>query len=307
MNRLTYLTFLFFSVGATAIGSCRTDPLGNVQKLDAGAPADAGGNDSASPARDTAACGVLECGPAPTPAPCPDGSNRSFSTCTLQAGRCVWQAGQCPVPDAGRSCGDNPAQVCRAPGRCVPSNCVCDPNRGSWACTQDCGGGRDCLDGGTVMGPDPRCAFEQPPAAGCQCRLNGWICSPCGDSCGMPPNVVPRCANGNVGSWTCSQGLAGHCGWKEGCPAATDCTAQECGTPPPVTTMCPGGGVPRNLCDRDGASGQCGWQTACTCAVNQCPAGPPVVCPDGSDAYFCGRNGDGGGSCRLIRRSCVGR
>lgn len=43
--------------------------------------------------------------------------------------------------------GENPAHRCRqSPGECLPSTCGC--NEGGWVCTDDCGGGRQCSDGG---------------------------------------------------------------------------------------------------------------------------------------------------------------
>lgn len=65
------------------------------------------------------------------------------------------------APPADSACGSNPAEACRtSPGDCIPSSCGCTPS--GWACTADCGGGRDCGDGGSDT------SGESKPAA-CSC------------------------------------------------------------------------------------------------------------------------------------------
>jgi hypothetical protein len=49
--------------------------------------------------------------------------------------------------------GMNPALACRtAPGDCVPSSCTCTAT--GWACTADCGPGRNCPDAGASDAQD---------------------------------------------------------------------------------------------------------------------------------------------------------
>lgn len=46
-----------------------------------------------------------------------------------------------PSPAGCRSGGCPAGLVCRKGVRCVPSTCSCNPARGTWTCTADCGGG----------------------------------------------------------------------------------------------------------------------------------------------------------------------
>ena len=56
-------------------------------------------------------------------------------------------SGDCTTP--------NPAEACRTANSCLPSSCKC--SAGSWVCTKDCGGGRNC--GGADAGANcpPTC------------------------------------------------------------------------------------------------------------------------------------------------------
>jgi len=100
---------------------------------------------------------------------CPDGEICAIGdVCTPSACHCAAETGtwictedcgggECMEPDTG--CTDpNPAgctqtgcpagQVCFRDGtQCNPSVCQCDLNTGSWICTQDCGGGGQCISG----------------------------------------------------------------------------------------------------------------------------------------------------------------
>jgi hypothetical protein len=73
----------------------------------------------------------------------------------------------------------NPSQACRtSAGQCLPSSCAC--NGGKWLCTEDCGGGRNCGDGGA------------PDAAACPPTCFRAIS--CVTSCGATPVSVGCCA-----------------------------------------------------------------------------------------------------------------
>jgi hypothetical protein len=325
MNRLLFVPLAILALGSAAIGPCDSEPLGSADKPDAaadGPTADAGpGPGACTPDKcagkpviaigcaigqpktectaspngecnwrvscpDSPACAPADCGAIPPVAPCPPPGARAPTVCERNAqGMCAWKVGSCDKPDGGASCmGENPANACGGPGKCVPSACGCDPITGGWICTTDCGRGRDCggADGGT------------------------GACDP--NECGPTDLVAPRCASGVAGTKACERNAAGRCVWIDKCPDTSNCTAAECGasTAPSVLVQCSGGGTQKHYCSRDGLTGKCGWKVACTCGPDQCPAGPPVVCPNGTDSpYFCGRPADGAGACTLVQQACV--
>ncbi|TVQ97852.1 MAG: hypothetical protein EA398_13900 [Deltaproteobacteria bacterium] len=75
-----------------------------------------------------------------------------------------------PLPDP--ECGPNPAgctqdgcddgEVCdRSDVDCAPSACFCDPDRGVWTCTRDCGGGGVCVPDDSTCRLDTDCSVGQ--------------------------------------------------------------------------------------------------------------------------------------------------
>jgi hypothetical protein len=107
------------------------------------------------------------------------------------------------VPDAGRGdsgrcSGENPALACRGPSSCIPSTCGCSEN-GGWICTADCGGGRDCTDGGGsggAIGGGPKCGDTICPAGRVCCNPSCGVCTGPDEGCLLvecPPTVAGTC------------------------------------------------------------------------------------------------------------------
>lgn len=253
-------------------------------------------------------CGGRSCGD--------DGCGGSCGPCGF--GRACTDAGVCS-PCArdcdGRACGpDGCGGTC---GHCFSGSCTAEGRCAEGACTSACSG-RDCGDGGTVLGVPCLCGTcrgDQTCAAGhcgcgpcpsgtfcyqlscCRPDCTGRVCGTdgCGGSCGdcrsgLSCNAagrcvcIPRCAGRECGS----DGCLGSCGT---CPGGQTCTASgTCCTP-----NCTG-----RRCGSNGCGGSCGTCTSGqTCnAAGQCVTSCARTCtgrvcgPDGCDGV-CGVCGDG--------------
>lgn len=290
MKPLTLLPLIALALVTAAIGPCPSWPLGDAGKRDGGTDPNGptGDGGPASPDSGPKMCTPDSCAGKPVIAiGCASGE--PINECVLGAnGECGWRV-TCPADAGGVSTcsGENPAQICRAPGRCIPSGCSCDRNIGTWGCTADCGGGRDCADGGQ---PSERlCAM-----------------SDCDPMRRPPSPICHDLADGFLGTTVCATSSDGRCEWISKCPDVTNCTAQECGLPPPGPPpgpRCPGGRTA--YCVRDAGTDKCGWRFACTCDPNRCQPGPTASCPNGGAPHFCGRASDDSNPCALIQRSCV--
>jgi hypothetical protein len=176
-------------------------------------------------------CEICSCGPSACGGPSPAG--------------CVVNG--CPAND-----------VCDTSQGCVSSSCSCDALTGSWACTDDCGGGICVPAAGACSGPDPSGCKSKGCPVGQVC--NGDLgCFPSGCSC-----------DALTGSWGCTADCGGGV-----------CVADPTGCTDPDPTGCVNTGCPPDqVCQQ--ASGVC-ISSSCTCDA-------------GADVWVCDAD-CGGGIC----------
>ncbi|WP_438001014.1 hypothetical protein WMF26_15850 [Sorangium sp. So ce185] len=226
------------------VAACGSSPLGG------GAGGDGGGASSAGHGASASSGPGAECG-GPSPVGC--------------------HAQGCPV---GQTCVDE---------GCAPSRCGCDPETGTWYCTDDCEGGTCVPDEPRCSGPSPvgchvrgcpegqTCVDEgcAPSHCGCDPESGAWYCTEdCGGGTCVPDE--PTCSGPNpVGCKT------------QGCPEGQTCADEGCA---PSECACdPATGA--WACTEDCGGGTCvPDEPACSgpspvgCKTQGCPEGQ--ICAD---------------------------
>ncbi len=217
-------------------------------------------------------------------------------TADCSGGTCV-SDGSCPGPNP-QGCvttGCPEGQSCEVlPDSCIPSECYCEVDTGSWVCTRDCQGGtcvdtRPCID-------DSQCAYgaEWCEAGRCvACDNSGLTCLLfCPPGSGMP--------NRN-GCTPCVCEPRDECTGDQDCPAGQYCAPGSC------SPDCPDGDP--SCC----VGTHCeAWPTACAgenpqgCIDVGCPQGETCVpnsgvciprrcvCDEASGQWQCSEDCDGG-------------
>ena len=215
------------------------------------------------------------------------------------------------TPNPGRCTTPNPAGcvqtgctgglMCDQNVGCRSSSCTCDTERGTWSCTDDCGGGM-CVkpgDGGVVLpctGPSRMGCVQTgctnglvcDRTAGCMsshCECNGetglWVCD---DDCdggicvdpGTQPGVCPTPNPAGCVMTGCAPGL--ECDPKQGCTSSyCECSKTFGGW---ICTDDCGGGVcvPSTVCKTPNPAG---------CTQLGCPKGMVCDTKQGCTSSYC--------------------
>jgi hypothetical protein len=133
-----------------------------------------------------------------------------------------------------KACGKNPAEACRtSQDQCIPSSCGC--SNGTWVCTADCGGGRNCTDSGTGKADASKAGVA---CGNTFCTPSEYCCSPTCGECAPQDVVCIAIACEPPSTWACNSDAD--------CRVASDyCTGCDCRALGPGGTLatCPGTGV----------------------------------------------------------------
>lgn len=215
-----------------------------------------------------------------------------------------------PNPAGCKTTGCPSGQVCVDQG-CSATSCICSAETGTWACTEDCGGGT-CV-------PENSSDCTTPNPAGCKqtgcptgqvcveegCKSSSCACDPttgmwgCDDDCGGGIcKPAPSCLDPNPAG--CKQ---------TGCPAGEVCAQQGC-----KSSGCACGPDGLWVCDADCGGGECVPEGMATCSgpnpagckQNGCPSGQKCAeqgcepsacaCDPTLNAWVC-TDDCGGGEC----------